>query len=121
MDLVLNHPQDPSMETAIANICSGVIDAIASQIDGLSKKVSKQIVRPKKDDPEKVKHLYKKIDATSLLCPLVDDVNNYLDAISTNEDSTISTLNPAIDALKFVSSEGKQQMDKMRSCMNNTK
>ena len=96
------------METAINNVRSGAIDAIASQIDESLKNVSKRIVGPRKDDPEKVKHFYKKIDAINPLCSLVDDVGNYLDVISTNADSTISTLNPAINALKFVSSEGKQ-------------
>ena len=87
------------METSIANVCSGAIGAMASQIDGLSKKVSKRIVRPRKNDPEKVKHLYKKIDAINILCSLVDDVGFYLGVIPTNDNSTISTLNPAIDAL----------------------
>ena len=88
MDPVSNHPQDLLMESAIANVCSGVIDAMASQINGSSKNVSKQIVGPRKDDPEKVEHLYKKIDVINLLCSLLDDVGNYLVAISTDDDST---------------------------------
>ena len=90
MDPVSNHLRDPLMETAIANVRSGAIDDMASQIDGSSTNVSKRIVGPRKDDPEKVEHLYNKIDAINLLCSPVDDVGNYLDAISTNDDSTIS-------------------------------
>ena len=81
MDPVSNHPQDLLMESAIANGCSGVIDAMASQINGSSKNVSNQIVGPRKDDPEKVEHLHKKIDAINLLCSPVDDVSNYLSVI----------------------------------------
>ena len=94
---------------------------MVGQINGSSRNVSKRIIVPRKDDPEKVKYIYKEIDGIILLCSHVDDVGNYLGAISTNDDSTISTLNPVTNAFKFVSSEAKQQMNKMRSCMDNTK
>ena len=110
-------PPDLSMKSVIANIRSGVIDAMASQIDGLDEKKFKQSIGPRNDDPKKIEDLFARFDATNLVFSLIDDMGNYLESITSITNSNITrsySLVPAIDLLLFVLSTGKHQLVEVR-------
>ena len=107
-----------SIKGVIANVRSGAIDAMASQIGGSAENSTKRRIDPRNDNVKKIEDLFARFDATNLVFSLVDDLRSYLESIASTDNSSFA---PAIDALIFASSTGKQQLVKMRESVNNTK
>ena len=55
-----------------ANVCSAVINAMAGQIDGLTKDSKKRRLGPRLNNPKKIDMLFQKMDGAWLLFNLAD-------------------------------------------------
>ena len=95
-------PQDGPMESVVANIRNGAINAMAGQIDGLAKNANKRSLGMRRDDLKKIKQRYGKLDGVGLLFGLTANTDRYLESISSarvNSSIVLSShsLQPAID------------------------
>ena len=93
------------MEFVVTNVCNGVIDAMAAQIDGSAKNKTRSLSL-RCDNRKKIEQLFGKIDCVGLLFSLTVNIGNYIEYISNASSNIIvpssHSLQPAIDALAYV-------------------
>ena len=111
------HPNVPPLAEALSNVRDDARVARAAHIDRSAKETGKRKRGPRNSDAAKIEALLSHVDGAETAFQLAEDVVRYLSAIKNAPPS----LGLAIEALKLVASAGRQQVEAMRSEVNNTK
>ena len=105
------HSQDASIElikSIDANVPSAAVDVMAAQIDGSTMNSVKQSSAPRYNDLKKSKLLYFKIDKEDLLFNLINNVQRYLELISSVDNVNSPSIDPTVKVLKYSVLRGKK-------------
>ena len=106
-------------DNPVADVLRTVRNAMAAHVDGSARSSGKRSRGPRSSDAQKVESVFACIDRIESLFGLTEDLRLFLDAMS-NSNASHGSLRPAINALEFISSAGKDQIVRLRSATNNT-
>ena len=95
-------PVDP-----VVNVRNDARKAMAMHIDGSTKESKKRARRDRLSDAEKIESVFTSSDCIESLVSLIDDVRFFL-------ESGHASTSIAIEALKYISSAGKVQLNQIR-------
>ena len=91
---------------------------MASHIDGTAYETKNGSHRDRFSDAEKIENAFSSIDGVETVFSLVDDVVLCLESSSNPEGAGLSVV---VKALKYASSAGRDQLNKIRLAIDNTK
>ena len=106
-------------DNPVADVLRTARNAMAAHVDGSARSSGKRSRGPRSSDAQKVESVFACIDRIESLFGLTEDLRLFLDAMS-NSNASHGSLRPAINALEFISSAGKDQIVRLRSATNNT-